>query len=186
MTSEQFIRWRQILRKDQLTPLEKMQEAAFTELINIRSLEKQKIEEDERMREMLGRRELFKPDEKVFKFRQSIRNKNFLSEYVFPSVSHYPKTFNTKDTRTVDQESSANARDGGGAKSGSYLKQTTSSKKQSQTMCPITGLPALYRDPLTGIPYANKDAFKIIREKFFQKDEEKLFIRLQVMNDLLT
>lgn len=45
---------------------------------------------------------------------------------------------------------------------------------------------ALYRDPLTGTPYANKEAFKIIREKFFQKDEEKLFIRLQVLNDLLT
>lgn len=79
-----------------------MQEAAFTELINIRSLEKQKIEEDERMREMLGKRELFKPDEKVFKYRQNIRNKNFLSEYVFPSVSHYPKSFNTKDTRSAE------------------------------------------------------------------------------------
>ena len=46
-----------------------MEEAAFTELINMRSLEKQKIEEDERMREMLGRRELFQPDEKVFKYK---------------------------------------------------------------------------------------------------------------------
>jgi hypothetical protein len=46
-----------------------MQEAAFTELINTRSLEQQKIEEDERMKEMMGRRELFKPDEKVFKYR---------------------------------------------------------------------------------------------------------------------
>ena len=45
---------------------------------------------------------------------------------------------------------------------------------------------AKYRDPLTGTPYANKDAFKIIREKYFQRDEEKLFVRLQVMNDLLT
>ena len=45
---------------------------------------------------------------------------------------------------------------------------------------------AKYRDPLTGTPYANKDAFKIIREKYFQRDEEKLFVRLQVLNDLLT
>lgn len=51
------------------------------------------------MKEMLGRRELFKPDEKVFKYKQNINNKNFLSEYVFPSVSHYPKSFNTKDNR---------------------------------------------------------------------------------------
>jgi len=68
-----------LLRKDKLTPLEKMQEAAFTELINIRSLEQQKIEEDLRMKEILGRREQFKPDEKVFKFRQSKMFKNFLS-----------------------------------------------------------------------------------------------------------
>ena len=77
-----------------------MQEAAFTELINTRSLESLKIEEDLRMKEMLGKREMFKPDEKVFKYKQSIRgNRQFLSEYVFPSVSHYPKAFNTKDTR---------------------------------------------------------------------------------------
>ena len=38
---------------------------------------------------------------------------------------------------------------------------------------------------MTGTPYANKEAFKIIREKFFQRDEEKLFVRLQVLNDLL-
>ena len=29
--------------------------------------------------------------------------------------------------------------------------------------CPITGLPAKYRDPLTRIPYANAAAFKAIR-----------------------
>ena len=51
------------------------------------------------MKEILGKRELFKPDEKVFKYRQSTKNVNFLSEYVFPSIGHYPKNFNTKDTR---------------------------------------------------------------------------------------
>ena len=69
MSHEQFLEWQTLLRKDTLTPLEKMQEAAFTELINTRSLEQHKIEEDERMKEMLGRRELFKPDEKVFKYK---------------------------------------------------------------------------------------------------------------------
>ncbi len=46
-------------------------------------------------------------------------------------------------------------------------------------------MPAKYRDPLTATPYANKEAFKIIREKFFQRDEEKLYFRIQVLNDLL-
>lgn len=111
------------------------------------------------MKEILGKREQFKPHEKVFKYRQSSKHTNFLSQYVFPSVSHYPKGFNTKDERDANQ-------------------------KKVQT-CPVTGLPAKYLDPLTGTPYANKEAFRVIREKFLQKDEEKLFLRMQVMSDLL-
>ena len=30
--------------------------------------------------------------------------------------------------------------------------------------CVVTGLPAKYKDPLTGLPYANIEAFKYIRE----------------------
>lgn len=99
INEEQYDKWFQLLKQDNLSPLEKMQEAAFTELINVRSLEQQKIEEDERMKEMLGKRDQWKPDEKVFKYRQSIHHKDFLSEYVFPSISHYPKSFNTRDMR---------------------------------------------------------------------------------------
>lgn len=126
------------------------------------------------MKEMLGKREMFKPDEKVFKYKQSTRgNRNFLSEYVFPSVSHYPKAFNTKDTRGIAQTSES-----------TFIKPFYKSKSEFP-ICPITGMQARYKDPLTGTPYANKEAFKIIREKYFQRDEEKLFVRLQVMNDLL-
>ena len=52
-----------------MSPLEKIQEAAFTELINTRSLEQQKIEEDLRMKEILGKRDQFNKDEKVFKYK---------------------------------------------------------------------------------------------------------------------
>ena len=31
-------------------------------------------------------------------------------------------------------------------------------------MCPISNEPAKYRDPITGQPFANKEAFKILRE----------------------
>ncbi|XVF23143.1 hypothetical protein REPUB_Repub13aG0012400 [Reevesia pubescens] len=40
-----------------------------------------------------------------------------------------------------------------------------------KAMCAVTGLPAKYRDPKTGLPYATKEAFKIIRERF--QDEHK-------------
>ncbi|KAJ9475904.1 YL1_C domain-containing protein [Pseudozyma hubeiensis] len=34
--------------------------------------------------------------------------------------------------------------------------------KPRQSICPITGLPAIYKDPRTGIAYGNKEAYKVI------------------------
>lgn len=34
--------------------------------------------------------------------------------------------------------------------------------KPRQSICPITGLPAVYKDPRTGVPYANADAYKVL------------------------
>ena len=143
------------------------------------------------MKEMLGKRDQWKPEEKVFKYRQSIHHKDFLSEYVFPSVSHYPKNFNTRDTR-VEAVLNESQSKGGAVKQDNQalsLYQRLNPKPQflepKQYVCPVTGQRARYRDPLTGTPYATKEAFKIIREKFFQKDEDKLQIRLQAFNDLL-
>ncbi|KAL2939837.1 SWR1 complex subunit 2 [Bienertia sinuspersici] len=35
-----------------------------------------------------------------------------------------------------------------------------------KALCAITGLPAKYRDPKTGLPYATKEAFQVIRERY--------------------
>lgn len=43
---------------------------------------------------------------------------------------------------------------------------TTSVPYPERAVCAVTGLPAKYRDPKTGLPYATKEAFKIIRERF--------------------
>ncbi|GER51194.1 vacuolar protein sorting protein 72 [Striga asiatica] len=40
---------------------------------------------------------------------------------------------------------------------------------REKAVCAVTGLPAIYRDPKTGLPYATKEAFKIIRERFNQE-----------------
>ncbi|KAF9978275.1 hypothetical protein BGZ73_003082 [Actinomortierella ambigua] len=34
---------------------------------------------------------------------------------------------------------------------------------EKHSVCPITGLPAKYRDPTSGIPYANKEAYKVLQ-----------------------
>jgi hypothetical protein len=39
----------------------------------------------------------------------------------------------------------------------------SSSRRPRRRLCPITGMPAQYFDPLTQMPYANADAFKILR-----------------------
>lgn len=38
-----------------------------------------------------------------------------------------------------------------------------------KAVCAVTGLPAKYRDPKTGLPYATKEAFKIIRQELSDK-----------------
>ncbi|XP_076885932.1 SWR1 complex subunit 2-like [Bidens hawaiensis] len=44
--------------------------------------------------------------------------------------------------------------------------RTSSGPYPEKSVCVVTGLPAKYRDPKTGLPYATKEAFKIIREKY--------------------
>lgn len=56
---------------------------------------------------------------------------------------------------------------------------TTKEKK----VCAITGQPAKYFDPLTKLYYANIDSFKIIRERYFQKEEDSLLFRIQTLSD---
>lgn len=50
--------------------------------------------------------------------------------------------------------------------------------------CVITGLPAKYLDPLTKQYYANAEAFKVLRERHFQKEEDALLFRIQTLSDL--
>ena len=83
-----------------------------------------------------------------------------MSTFTYPSADHYPKNFNTK----ISKKDAA---------------------KFAAPVCAITGNHAKYRDPLTQLPYADKEAFKIIRERYFQKEEDKLIVRISVLTDLL-
>lgn len=84
------------MNKEKLTPLEMMQEAAFTELINKRSLEQLEKLENERVNELVDRKSRFAPDEQIIRYKQSIRSGTLQSTFTFPSSDHYPKNFNTK------------------------------------------------------------------------------------------
>lgn len=46
---------------------------------------------------------------------------------------------------------------------------TKSSPYPEKDLCVVTGLPAKYRDPKSGLPYATKEAFKVIRQQLSDK-----------------
>ncbi|KAI4893293.1 hypothetical protein NFI96_019699 [Prochilodus magdalenae] len=48
----------------------------------------------------------------------------------------------------------------------SFFPKTSAPRIPVKEVCPVTHKPALYRDPITDIPYANLRAFKIIREAY--------------------
>ena len=50
--------------------------------------------------------------------------------------------------------------------------------RPKRLMCPVTGLPAKYIDPVTDTPYATPQAFKIIRTRYVRSAEEKCEKRL--------
>lgn len=51
-------------------------------------------------------------------------------------------------------------------------------QKPKRPICPVTGLPAKYIDPITETPYATPQAFKIIRTRYVRTAEEKCEKRL--------
>ena len=61
-------------------------------------------------------------------------------------------------------------------------KKITKDKKEK--VCAITGKPAKYFDPLTKNYYSTIDAFKILRERYYQKEEDCLLFKIQTLSDL--
>ena len=57
--------------------------------------------------------------------------------------------------------------------------------KPKRLICPVTGLPAKYIDPITETPYATPQAFKIIRNRYISAEEEKCEKRLLQLSSWL-
>ena len=64
----------------------------------------------------------------------------------------------------------------------SPYKRTEVSRR---VLCPVTGLPAKYRDPLTKLPYYNAKAFQTIRAKYAQQQEERCLSRVNALKNVL-
>ena len=57
-------------------------------------------------------------------------------------------------------------------------------KDKKEKVCAITGKPAKYFDPLTKNYYSTVEAFKILRERYYQKEEDCLLFKIQTLSDL--
>lgn len=124
-----------------------------------------KIENDN-INDILGKRERFAPGEQIIKFRSRISDKQVQSEFWFPkNPKYYPKNLHTKIIVSDNTKVGVYVQ-----KHDQKLPVVPGSAKQHGPVvltCAVTGAPAKYRDPLTNQPFANKEAFKIIREKYF-------------------
>ena len=80
------------------------------------------------------------------------------------SQSESPKL---KNKETVEQKCSRNFIIFTDPKTfpGNYFANSKVSTPQ-KAYCPVTGLPAKYKDPITGLPYATAQAFRYIREHY--------------------
>ncbi|GJN12681.1 hypothetical protein PR202_ga30981 [Eleusine coracana subsp. coracana] len=61
---------------------------------------------------------------------------------------------------------------------------TTPAPYPEKPICVVTGLPAKYRDPKTGLPYATMEAFKVIRESFLKEEADKRRPNMANMGEL--
>ncbi|WPT12904.1 SWR1 complex subunit 2 [Picochlorum sp. SENEW3] len=117
----------------QLTQAELLAEAARTEIENIRSLQYLEAVEEENKK----------------------RANATKSKYIGPMIS-----FKSIKNGEGYEQSSIEVRN---MKTPEYLEQQVAPPPPEKPICPITKLPAKYRDPVTGQPYATLEAFKKLR-----------------------
>jgi len=132
-----------------MTQEEMLLEAAETEIMNMRNLERVLAREEE------------------------VKKKAVVQKAVYdgPTVRFYSK------------DGDSHLEFINGASFGSELC-TTSAPYPEKPVCAVTGLPAKYRDPKTGLPYATMAAFKIIRESFLKEEPDKKRPNMSSMGEL--
>ncbi|XP_068652284.1 SWR1 complex subunit 2 [Aristolochia californica] len=114
-----------------MTQEEMLLEAAETEIMNLRNLERVLAREEEVKKRAVVHKEVYSGPQIRFSSRNGKTLLEFSKGLSFQSeISAVPVPYPQKP------------------------------------VCAVTGLPAKYRDPKTGLTYATKEAFKIIRERF--------------------
>ncbi|KAL1549700.1 SWR1 complex subunit 2 isoform X1 [Salvia divinorum] len=128
------IKRKSVGEEKKITQEEMLLEAAQTEIMNLRNLEKVLAREEEVKKRAIVHKAVYSGPQIRY------LSKNGLSHLTFMNGSSFDSGVSTKSTPYSEK-----------------------------AVCAVTGVPAIYRDPKTGLPYATKEAFKIIRERLAQE-----------------
>ncbi|XP_050213551.1 SWR1 complex subunit 2 isoform X1 [Mercurialis annua] len=148
-TMKQPIKRKKVGEEKRMTQEEMLLEAAQTEIMNLRNLER-----------VLAREEEVKKRAIVHK-----------AVYNGPQIRYFSKDgCSYLEFRGISFQSEISV---------------ASNPYPEKPVCAITGLPAKYRDPKTGLPYATKEAFKIIRARYEDENNIKKEMDMGVLSDSL-
>ncbi|NP_001085907.1 vacuolar protein sorting-associated protein 72 homolog [Xenopus laevis] len=146
-----------------LTQEELLEEAKITEEINIRSLENYERLEADRKKQVHKKRRCAGP---------TIRYHSM----VMPLITELRMKEENVDVEGLDHEQTDRTHAGKCSRSfitfsddetfERFFPRSKRGKFSVRDVCPVTHKPALYRDPITDIPYYNSKAFKIIRDAY--------------------
>ncbi|CAK7327484.1 unnamed protein product [Dovyalis caffra] len=155
-----------------MTQEEMLLEAAQTEIVNLRNLERVLAREEEVKKRAIVHKAVLLLS-RIQRIVISVTTFNNIRSIVYDQSSAVITAATVKICNSLDMM---------------CIKLNQSQELISYTaeypekaVCAVTGLPAKYRDPKTGLPYATKEAFKIIRERF---EDENDNIKKMAMGDL--
>ena len=161
----------------ELTQEEILQEAEETEKLNIESLKKYELLELE------NKRRAVRLTKRVVKG-ACIRYRSVAMPLITQNNSADNDKINVEEILDEDEVKSEASKSDTECQERTFLTfsdhdtfreafPTTKRRLTQQKICPITRLPAKYYDPVTQHPYANLQAFRILRETYYNQLEQK-------------
>lgn len=185
------------VEKEKPTQKDLLYEAIFTEIYNIKSLEDmQRIEEMNKREQIYSSKKLLNDFVKIIRTYKDIDGiKNEKNENLKTEIDQ--NNINLEENKDVNANNNTVVSDNNN-KLNTFLRFTNvdiyqkifdnfnynpqTIKEQPKSV--ISGEPAKYFDPLTKSYYNNIAEFKLIREQYFQKEEDNLLFRIQTLSDL--
>jgi vacuolar protein sorting-associated protein 72 len=174
-------------------------EAIFTELLNQKSLEEMQRLED------MNKREMNTTNKKKLTEYVRIIKRNVNNEHTTNITNNNAIQIENQEEQTTENPTNIPNEKTNDTTNNSLTKKDnlvtfsepeiykkifdnfnhkTEPSKHIDKVCSITGQPAKYYDPLTKQYYSSIESFKIIRERYFQKEEDGLLFRIQTLSDL--